>query len=102
MRLRLAEILKENERKGVGPSTADQLAKKSNGRLSMATVVRLERNEWKVLRRDVLITLCEALEVGPDDLLDYAQLNGSAGGPEIGHGASARNSATELRPAAHA
>jgi DNA-binding Xre family transcriptional regulator len=72
MRLRLAEILKENERKGVGPSTADQLVKKSNGRLSMATAVRLERNEWKVLRRDVLITLCEVLEVGPDDLLDYA------------------------------
>jgi DNA-binding Xre family transcriptional regulator len=72
MRLRLAEILKENERKGVGPSTADQLAKKSNGRLSMATAVRLERNEWKVLRRDVLITLCEVLEVGPDDLLDHA------------------------------
>jgi DNA-binding Xre family transcriptional regulator len=72
MRLRLAEILKENERKGVGPSTADQVAKKSNGRISIATVVRLERNEWKVLRRDVLITLCEVLEVGPNDLLDYA------------------------------
>jgi DNA-binding Xre family transcriptional regulator len=72
MRLRLAEILKENERKGVEPSTADQLAKKSKGRLSTATAVRLERNEWKVLRRDVLITLCEVLEVGPNDLLDYS------------------------------
>jgi hypothetical protein len=30
------------------------------------------------------------------------QLNGSGGGPEVGHGASAQNSATELRPAAPA
>ena len=67
MRLRLGEILKENERKGVEPSTADQLARKSKGRLSMATAARLARDEWKVLPRDVLITLCEVLEVGPND-----------------------------------
>jgi hypothetical protein len=30
------------------------------------------------------------------------QLSGSGGGPEVGHGASARNSATELCPATHA
>jgi DNA-binding Xre family transcriptional regulator len=71
MRLRLAEILKENKRKGVEPSTADQLAKKSKGRLSMSTAVRLARDEWKVLPRDVLITLCEVLQVGPNELLDY-------------------------------
>ena len=69
--MRLAEILRENERKGVELSIVDQLAKKSKGRLSMATVVRLTRDEWKILPRDVLITLCEVLEVGPNDLLDY-------------------------------
>lgn len=63
--------MKENERKGVEPCTADQLARKSKGRLSMATAARLARDEWKVLPRDVLITLCEVLEVGPNDLLDY-------------------------------
>jgi DNA-binding Xre family transcriptional regulator len=72
MRLRLGEILKENGRQGLEPSTVDQLAKKSKGRLSVATAVRLARDEWKVLPRDVLITLCEVLEVGPDDLLDYS------------------------------
>jgi len=71
MRLRLADILRENERKGVEPSTVDQLAKMSKGRLSMATVVRLTRDDWKILPRDVLITLCELLEVGPNDLLDH-------------------------------
>lgn len=79
MRLRLGEILKENRRKGLEPSTADQLAKKSKGRLSMATAARLARDEWKVLPRDVLITLCEVLEVGPNDFLDYTPTTGKRG-----------------------
>jgi DNA-binding Xre family transcriptional regulator len=71
MRLRIAELLKANARKGVEPSTASQLSKMSKGRLSMSTAARLSRDDWKSLPRDVLITLCELLDVGPDELLDY-------------------------------
>lgn len=70
MRLRLGEILKENARKGKNPSTAYALAKASGGRLSMSTAARLARDEWQCLTRDVLSTLCEVLDVWPDDLLD--------------------------------
>jgi DNA-binding Xre family transcriptional regulator len=69
MRLRLAEILKENKRKGRKPATAYQLAQLTG--LSISTASRLVRDEWQCLPRDVLAKLCESLGKSPAELLEY-------------------------------
>jgi DNA-binding Xre family transcriptional regulator len=66
MRLRLPELLEERK----PPLTAYALAKASNGRISMSTAYRLTklRGQVATFDRDVLIALCDALHVGPDQL----------------------------------
>jgi len=71
MRLRVAEILEENARKGRKPATAYQLSKASGGRLSMSTAARMARDEWRCLDRDVLVTLCDVFGCQPGDLLEH-------------------------------
>ena len=48
--------------------TAYQLAKASDGRISMSAAYRLATGDWKCLSSDVLDALCDTLEVEPGDL----------------------------------
>lgn len=63
MRLRVPELL---EARGI---TAYQLAKQSDGRISLSAAYRLARGEWKCLPEVVLDALCDVLDCTPGDLL---------------------------------
>ena len=50
--------------------TAYGLHKASRGRLSLSTTHRLARDEWTCLPRNVLVALCDLLEVEPGELFE--------------------------------
>ena len=68
MRLRLPELMAEHK----PPLTAYAVAKASNGRISLSTIYRLNRNEGRVANFDgeLLEALCEVLGVEPGKLLE--------------------------------
>jgi DNA-binding Xre family transcriptional regulator len=66
MRLRIPELL---DAKGVTPYA---LSKRSGGRVSLSTVYRLveRRGDLQTFSSDLLDTLCDVLEIGPDELFE--------------------------------
>ena len=64
MRLTVPALLAKRE------WTAYQLAKESNGRISMSAAYRLATGDWKCLSSDVLDALCDVLEVEPGELFE--------------------------------
>lgn len=68
MRLRLPELLAEHK----PPLTAYAVAKASEGRISLTTIYRLNRNRGRVASFDgeLLEALCDVFGVGPGALLE--------------------------------
>jgi hypothetical protein len=66
MRLRIPELLDAN---GVTPYA---LSKRSGGRVSLSTVYRLvgRRGDLETYSSDLLDTLCDVLQIGPDKLFE--------------------------------
>lgn len=76
MRLRLPELL---EQRGI---SGYRLAKLANGRLSLSTVYRLlrRRGRFDRITAEHLAAFCDALDVGPGELLDRRKVRRS--GPQ--------------------
>lgn len=71
MRLLVSDLLTERG------WTAYELAKRSDGRLSLSKCYRLAANEWKCLSADVLEALCDAFNVDPGELLARGHAEGA-------------------------
>ena len=75
MRLRIPELL---ERRGLTPYA---LASQSEGRISMSTAYRInrQRGRLKCFDADLVEALCDILKVEPSDLFERAPKQGRRG-----------------------